>query len=61
MIFGSFGLRAPRNTTVIVVLIVCALSVAASVFLIMEMDTPFDGLMKISSAPMRYTLLHLGQ
>jgi hypothetical protein len=61
VIFGSFGLRAPRNATVIAVLIVCALSVAASVFLIMEMDTPFDGLMKISSAPLRFTLSHLGQ
>lgn len=61
VIFVSFGLRAPRNATVIAVLLVCALSVAASVFLIMEMDTPFDGVMKISSAPMRFTLAHLGQ
>jgi len=61
VIFCSFGLRAPRNATVIVVLLVCALSVAASVFLIMEMDTPFDGLMKVSSAPLRFTLSHLGQ
>jgi len=61
VIFGSFGLYAPRNTTVIVVLVVCALSVAASVFLILEMDHPFDGMMKISSAPMRFTLSHLGQ
>jgi hypothetical protein len=61
VIFVSFGLRAPRNATVIAVLLVCALSVAASVFLIMEMDTPFDGMMKISSAPMRFTLAHLGQ
>jgi len=31
VIFCSFGLRAPRTATVIVVLLVCALSVAASV------------------------------
>ena len=61
VIFWSFGLRAPRNATVIAVLLVCALSVAASVFLILEMDTPFDGLMKISSAPLRFTLAHLGR
>lgn len=59
VIFGSFGLRAPRNATVISILFVCALSVAASVFLIMEMDTPFAGLMKISSSPLRFTLAHL--
>ena len=61
MIFGSFGLRAPRNATAMVVLIVAALSVAASVFLIMEMDSPFTGLMKVSGAPLRFTLAHLGK
>ena len=60
-IFGSFGLFAPRNATVLAVLFVCALSVAGSIFLILEMDQPFKGLMKISSAPFRYTLSHLGQ
>jgi len=61
IIFGSFGLLAPRNATVFAVLIVCALSVAGAIFLIMEMDQPFRGLMKISSAPLRYTLSQLGQ
>jgi hypothetical protein len=36
------------------------LSVAGSIFLILEMDQPFDGLMKVSSAPLRYALSHLG-
>ena len=61
IIFGSFGLFAPRNTTVIAVLLLCALSVAGSIFLILEMNRPFEGVMKISSAPLRYTLSHLGQ
>jgi hypothetical protein len=61
IIFGSFGLFAPRNVTVVAVLFLCALSVAGSIFLILEMDHPFEGLMKISSAPLRYTLSHLGQ
>jgi hypothetical protein len=61
IIFGSFGLFAPRNATVVAVLFLCALSVAGSIFLILEMDQPFEGLMKISSAPLRYTLSHLGQ
>jgi nitric oxide reductase large subunit len=60
-IFLTFGLFAPRNGTVIVVLIVAALSIAASAFLIVELGTPFEGLMKISSAPLRFTLSHLGQ
>ena len=61
MIFGSFGLFAPRNPMVIVVLVVCALSVSAAVLLILEMDRPFDGLVKVSGAPMRYALSQLGQ
>ena len=61
LIFGSFGLFAPDNTTVLVVLVVCALSVGASVFLILEMDDPFHGVMKVSGAPFRYALSQLGQ
>jgi len=61
VLFWSFGLFAPRNATVIAVLVLCALSVAASIFLILEMERPFDGIMKVSSAPLRYTLAHLGQ
>ena len=60
LIFGSFGLLAPRNATVVAILFLCALSVAGSLFLILEMDQPFDGLMKVSSAPLRYALAQLG-
>jgi len=61
IIFGSFGLFAPRNATVFTVLFLCALSVAGSIFLILEMDEPFEGLMRISSAPIRSTLSQLGR
>jgi Protein of unknown function (DUF4239) len=59
--FGSFGLFAPRNATVLFVLVVCALSVASAVFLVLEMDGPFDGLLKVSADPLRYALAHLNQ
>ncbi len=61
VIFASFGLFAPRNATVIAVLIFCALSASAAIFLIVEMDRPFAGLMKVSGAPLRYALSRLGQ
>lgn len=61
VIFGSFGLLAPRNAIVIAVLFICALSAASTIFLILELDQPFSGLMKISSAPLHYTLSHLGR
>ena len=61
VIFASFGLFSPRNATVIVVLLICALSAAGSLFLILELDTPYEGLIKVSSAPLRNALAHLGQ
>jgi hypothetical protein len=61
IIFSSFGLFAPRNATAIATLFICALSVSGAIFLILEMYTPFEGLMQISSAPLRSALAHLGQ
>jgi hypothetical protein len=61
IIFASFGLFSPRNATVIIVLFVCALSAAASLFLIMELDQPYQGLVKISSAPLHKALVHIGK
>jgi hypothetical protein len=59
--FVSFGLFAPGNTTVLLVLFVCALSVAGAVFLILEMDAPFEGLVQVSGDPLRYAYAHLNQ
>jgi hypothetical protein len=52
LLFLTFGLFAPRNITVFAVLLVCALSVASAVFLILEMSHPLDGFIKVSSAPL---------
>lgn len=59
--FTSFGLQAPANATVLAVLLLCALSVAGAVFLTLEMDGPFDGLIQVSSEPVRFALTRLGQ
>ena len=59
--FASFGLFAPRNATVLAVLFVCALSVGSALFLVLEMDAPFDGVLKVSAEPLRYALDHLNQ
>lgn len=61
MIFASFGLFAPRNATVTAALLMCALSVAGAIFLILEMDGPFDGLIRISPDPLRYAYSHLNK
>ena len=59
--FVSFGLYARLNPAVAAVLFVAAISVAGAVFLILELDGPFDGVIKISSGPLRYALSQLGQ
>lgn len=61
MLHLSFGLFAPRNATVITGLLISALSVSGAIFIILEMNHPLDGMIKISSAPMRKALEHLGQ
>ena len=59
--FMSFGLQAPANATVLAVLLLCALSVAGAVFLTLEMDGPYDGLIQVSPDPVRFALSRLGQ
>ena len=53
VIFISFGLFAPFNATVVSSLLVSALSVSGAIFLILEMYSPYSGLIRISSAPLR--------
>jgi membrane-bound ClpP family serine protease len=61
IIFLSFGLFAPSNATVIVTLFLCALSVSGAIFLIMELDRPFSGVLRISETPLRNAVTQLGQ
>ena len=59
--FVSFGLFAPRHATVLVMLAVCAISVGSALFLVLELDGPFDGLLRVSGDPLRYVQAHLNQ
>ena len=60
-IFFSFGVFAPRNALVIASFLVSGLAVSGAILLILEMYTPYSGLIGISSAPLRFALAHLGQ
>jgi hypothetical protein len=60
-IFVSFGLFAPRNATVFVTMLVSAMSVAGAIFLILELDRPFSGLVRLSSTPLSNALVVLGK
>ena len=61
VLFLSFGLFTPRNGTAITALMASAVSVCAAIFLVLELDQPFSGLIGISSEPMRNALEHLGR
>jgi hypothetical protein len=52
VIFLGFSVLAPRNPTVILALMVSALAVSGAIFLILELDQPFGGVIQISSEPM---------
>jgi hypothetical protein len=61
IIFISFGLFAPANGTVLAGLLVSAVSVSAAILLILELYTPYSGLIQLSSAPLRNALTQLGK
>jgi hypothetical protein len=61
MIFFAFSLIAPPNATANFALIASALCAAGAIFLILELDQPFSGLMRISSEPMLNVLRQLGK
>jgi hypothetical protein len=60
-LFVGFGLLTRYNATVLAALFVGALSVAGAIFLIVEMNRPYSGLMQISSAPIRHAMAAIGQ
>jgi hypothetical protein len=61
IIFASFGVFAPRNAIVIAAFLVCAMSVSGAIFLILELDQSFEGLLQVFGDPLRATLAQLGQ
>jgi hypothetical protein len=59
-IFASFGLFAPRNLSTLAALFIAAMSVTGAIYLTLELDMPYRGLIQISSAPLRMALDQIG-
>lgn len=59
-LFISFGLFAPANGTAVTALLVSALSVSAAILLILELYSPYKGIIRVSSAPLRAAAMQLG-
>ena len=58
VILLGFSVLAPRNAVVVTALIVSAVAVCGAVLLLLELYTPFDGVIQIASDPL---LAALGQ
>jgi hypothetical protein len=51
LLFGSFGLFAPSNATVITILLLCALAISGGVFMVLELERATKGLIRVSTEP----------
>jgi hypothetical protein len=61
IVFAGFGLLAPRNAAVVLWLILCAISVSAAIFVILDLDSPYGGVIRIPDIPMHFALGQLGR
>jgi hypothetical protein len=61
ILFSGFGIFARFDGTVLATLLLCAFSLAAAIYLIMTLDLPFEGVVRISSDPLRDALRQLGR
>jgi hypothetical protein len=59
VIFVGFSVLAPPNATTVFALMISALAVSGAIFLILELDEPFGGLIGISREPMLNALHQL--
>jgi hypothetical protein len=61
LIFASFGYRAPKNIIVVSMFVIAALLISAAIYLVLDMDIPFSGLIQISDLPLRRALAEIGR
>lgn len=61
LIFLMFGLIAPHNALAFVMIALGAVSISSSVYVIVDLDTPFTGQIVIPSASMRDALSHMNR
>lgn len=61
IIFAIFGLTSPGNSLIRVVILLSAISVTSSLYLILDLDTPFGGILAVSSQPLRDALANMDQ
>jgi hypothetical protein len=61
VLFATFGVLTPSNATVHIAMLLGALSIAGGIFLILDLNSPLDGIIKASPAPLVNALHRIGQ
>src|SRR5262249_44363694 len=56
LLFGSYGLFAPRNTTTIVVLFLSAVAASGTILLIVDLERPYRGVIHLSAGPLQHAI-----
>jgi hypothetical protein len=56
LLFFSFGLLAPANRTALGALVLSSLAMAGALFMLLEMNQPFDGFIEVSPGPLETML-----
>ena len=56
VLFIGLGLLSPGNATTYFCLSICAVSMAGAILLILEMNRPLEGAIRVSPAPLRKAL-----
>jgi hypothetical protein len=58
-IMAGWNVISPRNGTTLAVNVLCAVSLAGAILLLLEMDRSFGGLISVSDQPLRAALAHM--
>jgi hypothetical protein len=61
ILFASFTIFSPSNSTVVAAMLLAALSVSAAIFLILELRSPFTGIVQIPNTQFLDAISHLGK
>ena len=61
VLFGGFGLIAPRHSLAVVTIALCAFSLSTAIFVIADLSSPYGGLFAVSSDSMRAALASMMQ
>lgn len=61
VIFSGFGYQAPLNALVVVIFVVSAALIAGTLYLVMDMEQPFRGTIRVSPAPLERALVEMAR